>query len=153
MKKILILGIVASGKTTLAKKLSGDLQIPWYELDAVVHEHTTQRKRTPDEQLVILEDLDKKDMWIMEGTYRESYHFLLDKADNIIVINPPLWKRRVRILTRFIKQKIGLEQSGYKPTFSILKKMYIWTNEFEKDKDKFYEILEPYKKKITFMIN
>ncbi|AWB43897.1 hypothetical protein DCC85_06460 [Paenibacillus sp. CAA11] len=35
MKKILIIGIVASGKTTLAKQLSEALNISWYELDGI----------------------------------------------------------------------------------------------------------------------
>lgn len=32
MRKIFILGIVASGKTTLEKKLSKKMNIPWYEI-------------------------------------------------------------------------------------------------------------------------
>ncbi|MEK0315948.1 EutP/PduV family microcompartment system protein [Cohnella sp. 56] len=40
MKKILIIGIVASGKTTLAKRLSQTIRVPWYELDSIVHHQT-----------------------------------------------------------------------------------------------------------------
>lgn len=35
MRKIFITGIVASGKTTFAKQLSAQLQLPWYELDLI----------------------------------------------------------------------------------------------------------------------
>ena len=31
MKKVFIIGTVASGKTTLAKRLSEKINIPWYE--------------------------------------------------------------------------------------------------------------------------
>ncbi|WP_162262889.1 EutP/PduV family microcompartment system protein, partial [Paenibacillus sp. Soil787] len=41
MKKILIIGIVASGKTTLAKRLSKKINVPWYELDSIVHHQTS----------------------------------------------------------------------------------------------------------------
>lgn len=36
--KILIVGIVASGKTTLARRLSKLLNIKHYEIDSVVHD-------------------------------------------------------------------------------------------------------------------
>lgn len=36
--KILIIGIVASGKTTLAKKLEQQLNIKHYEIDSIVHD-------------------------------------------------------------------------------------------------------------------
>lgn len=52
MRKILIIGIVASGKTTFAKKLSDILNIPYYELDDIVHnkEIKGRPKRTVEEQ-------------------------------------------------------------------------------------------------------
>lgn len=36
--KILVIGIVASGKTTLAKKLSKESNIEHYEIDTIVHD-------------------------------------------------------------------------------------------------------------------
>ena len=40
MRKIFIVGIVASGKTTLAKQLGTDINICWYELDSIVYHQT-----------------------------------------------------------------------------------------------------------------
>jgi len=53
MRKIFITGIVASGKTTLAKQLSNKLNIPWYELDRIVHPLTINGriKRSPEDQI------------------------------------------------------------------------------------------------------
>jgi adenylate kinase family enzyme len=42
--KIFIVGIVASGKTTLARKLSRELIIPWYEGDCIVHREERKRQ-------------------------------------------------------------------------------------------------------------
>ena len=39
MAKIYIIGSVGSGKTILAKRLSGELNIPYYELDSVTWEY------------------------------------------------------------------------------------------------------------------
>lgn len=150
MKKIYIVGIVASGKTTFAKELSVNLDIPWFELDCIVHHKTENEryKRTPEQQVEIINDINKNGKWIIEGTYRKSCHCLLDMADTIIFLDPPLWKRKLRIFTRFIKQQLGLEKCHYKSDFYILKSMYKWTNEFEKNRKEFIEILNRYSGKL-----
>lgn len=54
--KILIFGIVASGKTTLARKLSKILNIPFYEGDCIAWGFQGERryKRTSEEQVNII---------------------------------------------------------------------------------------------------
>lgn len=150
MKKIFILGIVASGKTTLAKRLSLKLNIPWYELDAIVHKDSLGEriKRSPQEQLAIIQGIDREGPWIMEGTDRPSYQCLYAMADTIIFLDPPLWKRRIRIATRFMKQKLGLEPCLYQPNWTMLKMMYKWTNDFERNRDSFEAQLQQYGDKV-----
>lgn len=53
-------------------------------------------------------------------------------AEIIIFLDTPLHIRRLRIITRFIKQRLGIEKCNYYPTFEMLKKMFKWTNDFEK---------------------
>jgi adenylate kinase family enzyme len=150
VSKIYIVGIVASGKTTLAKKLSKKLNVPWYELDCIVYEKlgTERYKRTPEEQMKVIHDIDKKGDWIFEGTYRKSYHGLFEMADKIIFLDIPLWKRKVRIFTRFIKQQIGIEKCFYKSDFKMLLLMYKWTSDFEKNRAGFENILKEYDNKL-----
>ncbi|WP_054957913.1 hypothetical protein [Paenibacillus dakarensis] len=149
-KKILIIGIVASGKTTLAKNLSITLGIPWYELDCIVHHQTEKErfKRTPEEQVMIINNIDCTGSWIFEGTDRESYRCLFDMADTIIFLDTPLWKRKLRIIIRFIKQKLGIEKSHYKPDINMLKMMYKWTRDFERNRVSFEERLQLYNYKL-----
>ncbi|MGF7050797.1 adenylate kinase family enzyme [Paenibacillus sp. DS2015] len=150
MKKILIIGIVASGKTTLAKRLSKTLNIPWYELDCIVHHETDngRYKRTPAEQVAVIKDIDSRGFWIFEGTDRESYRCIFDMADSIIFLDTPLWKRKIRIFIRFLKQKLGIEKSYYKSDIKMLKMMYKWTRDFERDRISFEERLQLYNKKL-----
>lgn len=155
MKKILIIGIVASGKTTLAKRLSKKINVPWYELDTVVHHQTPtgRYKRTTEEQIEVLKEIDKNGEWIFEGTDRKSYQCLYQMADTIIFLDTPLWKRRVRILTRFIKQKLGIEKCHYKPDFLMLKMMYKWTRDFEQNRSSFEAKLKLYSEKVIRLSN
>lgn len=150
MTKILIVGIVASGKTTLAKRLSAELHIPWYELDCIVHQQTAagRYKRTVSEQLDVILDIDGNGAWIFEGTDRESYQCLYDMADTIIFLDTPLWKRRIRIFTRFLKQKLGLEVCHYKPDLAMLRMMYKWTRGFEQKRVSFEAKLQLHGKKV-----
>jgi len=150
MKKIFIIGIVASGKTTLAKCLSTHLDIPWYELDCIVHYQMNNEriKRTPHEQIRVIKEIDEQGPWIFEGTDRESYQCLYDMADTIIFLDPPLWKRRIRIITRYLKQQLGLEHSHYKSNLNMLKMMFQWTNDFERSRGYFEAKLNLYKDKV-----
>lgn len=149
--KIFIIGIVASGKTTLAKRLSKNIDVPWYELDSIVHHQTAEGryKRTQGEQMEVILEIDKKGSWIFEGTDRESYHCLYEMADTIIFLDTPLWKRKIRIFIRFLKQKLGLEKCHYKPDIKMLKMMYKWTRDFENDRANFEAKLQMYNNKLV----
>jgi adenylate kinase family enzyme len=151
--KILILGIVASGKTTLAKELSKELNIPHFEGDCIAWGFPNEKryKRSDEEQKSIIEKIDENESWIIEGTCRKSQQFAYDLADKIFFLDTPLYKRKFRIITRFIKQKMGLEKSNYKPNFEMLKHMFKWTNDFEKDRQTHESRLLNYKDKLIWI--
>lgn len=153
--KIFIFGIVASGKTTLSRKLSLKYDIPCYEGDNIAWggEGEERYKRSDIEQLNKILDIDKSDNWIIEGVYRESQKCLFDMAEIIIFLDIPLHIRKVRIVTRFIKQKIGIEKCNYNPTFKMLKKMFKWTNDFENKRSKYEKILSQYENKVIRIKN
>lgn len=151
--KILIIGIVASGKTVLAKKLEHKLNIKHYEIDSIVHDDLNKRKRTPEEQKEIIEKIDKQENWIIEGTLRKNLYYLLDLADKIIYLDISLRTRRIRIFTRYIKQKLGIEKCNYKPTINMLKQMYKWTNDYEKERQQREKIINQYANKLIKIRN
>ncbi|MDF2543876.1 MAG: hypothetical protein K0S47_3594 [Herbinix sp.] len=148
--KIIIFGIVASGKTTLAKKMSINYQVPFYEGDCIAWEQREngRYKRTLQEQQKVIQDIDSLGNWIVEGTYRESQKCLFDMADKIIFLDTPLSTRKRRIIIRFIKQKLHLEKCHYKPNFTMLKLMFQWTYDFEKDRAKYETMLAQYGDKV-----
>lgn len=153
--KIYIVGSVASGKTTVARRLSQRLALPWYELDCIVHcdSEAGRCKRTPEQQAQVIGDIDRQGGWIIEGTYRESCHCLLEKANKIIFLDMPLWKRRLRIFTRFARQQLGIEKCHYKSDIKMLKMMYRWTNDFEKNRVEFEKMLREYGNKLVVINN
>ena len=149
--KILIIGIVACGKTALAKRLSIENNIRYFELNSIVHDDTNNRKRDNKEQQDLLKKIkNNNDDWIIEGTLRKNLYSLLDEITKIIYIDIPLYIRKKRILCRFLKQKL-IEKCNYKPTFKMLKMMYKWTKDFEDNKKDFEEILKKYGRKLIIL--
>jgi len=110
-------------------------------------------KRTPEEQVEVINDIDSNGDWIIEGTYRESCHCLFNMSDKIIFLDTPLWKRRYRILLRYIKQQLLIEKCHYKSNLKMLKKMYKWTREFENNRAKFEKMLHQYSNKLITVKN
>lgn len=150
--KILIVGIVACGKTALSKRLSAENNIRYFELDSIVHDDTNNRKRNNKEQQDLLKKIkNNNDDWIIEGTLRKNLYSLLDETTKIIYIDIPLYIRKKRILCRFLKQKLRIEKCNYKPTFKMLKMMYKWTKDFEDNKKDFEEILKKYGRKLIIL--
>lgn len=151
--KILIFGIVASGKTTLAKKLSKNLEIPYYEGDCIAWGFPGEEryKHSDEEQGEIIEKINASGSWIVEGTYRESQKVLYEYADKIIFLDTPLFIRKYRIITRFMKQKLGMEKCHYKSDITMLKAMFRWTKEFEQNRQAHEERLMQYKDKLIWV--
>lgn len=135
-KRIYIIGSVGSGKTTYAKKLSIEKKIKHYELDELVwkRNYPTDIKRTDKEIDLLFEKVIKKSSWIIEDTGRERFSKGIECADLIIFFDININVRRFRILKRWIKQKIGIENKGHRPTLDNLKQMYRWNNLFEERK-------------------
>ena len=149
--KILIIGIVASGKTTLAKRLSKELNYNYYEIDSIVHDDINKRKRTPKEQEKILNKIYKNKNWIIEGTLRTNLYNILNKSDQIIYLDIPLKIRKKRILIRYIKQKLKIEKCNYKPSIKLLKMMYKWTATFEQERENFEKLINNCNKPVTIL--
>ena len=57
----------------------------------------------------------------------------------------------MRVKTRYIKQRLGLEKTNYKPTKEFLSKMYVWLENYDYDNDK--RLIKKYSNKIIILRN
>ena len=151
--KYLIIGSVGSGKTTLSKKIVEKLNIDSYEIDSIVHDDKNKIKRTHNEQVELIKEINEDREWIMEGTLRKNLYFLLDMADIIIYLDISKFRIKKNILTRFIKQKMQIEKCNYNPTLKMLSNMFKWAKQFEKNKKEFHNTLAVYHKKTIILRN
>lgn len=146
--KILIIGCVGCGKSTYAKRLSKKLCIPVYGIDEIVHDDVLGIRRSLDEQKKIIEEVDSNNEWIIEGSLREELYFLLDMADLIIFIDIDRKTVEHRIITRYIKQQLGIEKVNYKVDLDFLDKMLGYVNKYYETREDILKMLNKYKNKL-----
>ncbi|MBM7097720.1 AAA family ATPase [Bacillus sp. H-16] len=153
--KIHIIGSVGSGKTTLAKKLAKKTGIPHFELDNVVWERhpSGDRRRSEAERIKRLGEIVQGDRWIVEGVHNELWvDESFERADVILFLDPPYRVRTYRIVKRYMRQKLGLETSHYKPAFAVFRSMFKWNRHFEnKGKPHFFQRYGTYEQKIRII--
>jgi adenylate kinase family enzyme len=100
MKKILIIGSCGAGKSTIAKELSEKLNLPLIGLDQLYWQPGWTRTPREEWRAKVLE-LVKKDSWIMEGNYQNTFDIRIPAADTIILLDVNrficfwrIWKRQ-----------------------------------------------------------
>ena len=138
--KIYITGSVASGKSTLARRISQITKIPCYHLDEVVHipapeEASGNKKRPIEERDALFHDILNSPDYVMEDAGRVCFAEGMRQADIVILLEIPLFIRKKRIITRWLKQKTGIEKCIYKPTFSMLRAMFQWVGDYDSGAD------------------
>jgi adenylate kinase family enzyme len=156
--KIYIVGPVSSRISTLSKLLSTKLSIPYTSLDEVVHipdkEHPWgNRKRDVSERDDLFHSIISKKEWIIEDVGRPYFEDGMRNADIIILLDILPYVRKIRILKRWISQRIGIEKSIYKPDIKMLKGMYRWSNDYDTGKDSLKERMFIYQEKVIVLKN
>ena len=134
--KIDIIGSVASGKTTLAKRISRKYGIPYYEKDNIVWKRTLNGdvKRNPEERDKYFYDIINENNWIVEGSPRKILKESFGCCDYIIVLDEYTIIRMIRVFKRWINQRSGRESYNSKPTWNFLWCNIKWVLEFNQMK-------------------
>ena len=150
--KIFVFGIVASGKTTLANKLSKKYNIMHYEGDNIAWglKENEQYKRSEEEQHNLITDINKED-WIIDGTLRKEQRELFDLSDILIFVNTSFYIRIYRIIKRYIRQKLKIERANYRPNLRMVMAMFKWTRDYEKNRHQYENLLLTYKEKLVII--
>lgn len=133
--KVRIIGPCGSGKSYIAKALSKKYEIDYYELDNLVWDRSADNLRYPVEvRDAKLFEILNKESWIVEGAHYKWGQESFKKADIIFIINPNKYIRDLRVIRRFIKTRIGIEQWNYKQSLKNLYQMiFVWNRGYDND--------------------
>ena len=148
--KIHIIGGSGTGKTTLAKKLAQEYGIPHYDLDDIRWANTGDygTKRDESERDALLDEILKRDDWIIEGVYYQWCGRCFAEADKIYLLNTPRRTYRHRIIRRFVRRKLHIEK-GKKETLRSLRNLLKWADKYQKaDMAEIRKILGAYPDKV-----
>ncbi len=110
MRRVAIVASASgNGKTTLGRELALRLDVPFVEVDALVH--GPNWAETPDDELcaLLLPVLDG-DGWVVDGTYqRKLGDLVLKRADTVVWLDLPLRVWFPRLLRRTVRRLRGRE--------------------------------------------
>lgn len=156
--KLYIVGSVASGKSTLARRISKITGIPCHHLDEVVYlpdpsEPWGNRKRPVEKRNSLFEDILSSKHYIIEDAGREYFTEGLRQADTVILLEIPLYIRKKRIIFRWIKQNLGIEKCIYRPRLDVLKSMFKWAKNYDTGADGTKARVMPFYKKTVVLHN
>jgi adenylate kinase family enzyme len=101
MRKVAIIASASgNGKTTLGRELARRLDLPFVELDALVH--GPGWVETPDDQLrAQVEPIVASDGWVIDGTYqRKLGDLVLRSADVVVWLDLPMRVWLARLIRR-----------------------------------------------------
>ena len=150
--RIYIVGAAGSGKTTLAKRISNQTGIKCCHLDDIFYTDKNGSIRSKTERKVLFEDIINKPEWIIEDNgSRACFSEAMNIADKVVLLYPHKFIRSKRIISRYIKQAIGIEQTSYQPTFKLLKRMLNGSSRFESGDDGVKKSVSMYRNKALIL--
>ncbi len=92
MKKIIIFGNSASGKSTLAKTLANRHGLAHLDLDTIAWQAVTPPERMPiEESFKLMQNfIQTERQWVVEGCYGDLLELLLPFASELVFLNLPV---------------------------------------------------------------
>ncbi len=154
--KIHIIGCSGSGKSYLANELSIKYGVPHFDLDDIYWDNTANSYESLmpiDRRNQLLDEILLRDSWIIEGVYYSWLKQSFDDADRIYVLGVPKHICTIRIITRFIKRKLGIELGKEGNIYSLYKLLKFASDFHKKDFIKIRKLLKQYNNKVVWISN
>jgi adenylate kinase family enzyme len=100
------------GKTTVSRRLAAILGVPHIELDALHHDPGWSEASAEEFQARVRAAVDAApEGWVADGNYRSKLgSFVLERADTVVHLEPPLLRTFGRALRRTITRTVTREE-------------------------------------------
>lgn len=105
MNRVLVIGSPGTGKTTFSKKLAAKTGLPLIHLDLLYHDKSKDYYNEINKEAwyAKVEELIRKDKWIIDGNYNSTLEARVSRADTIIFLDFSTSKALRGVLDRRIK--------------------------------------------------
>lgn len=154
MKKVLVIGPGGAGKSTFARRLGESLNIEVLHLDKIYWQPGWVE--TPkSEWRTTVEELLKRNAWIMDGNYSGTLDIRFEACDTIVFLDMPRMLCLRRVLKRFVMYRNRRRPDmadGCREKLSLEFALWIW-NYARRTRPKIVRMLEanPEGKRIVWL--
>ena len=155
MERILIIGCGGAGKSTFSRKLQKLINYEIIHLDKLYWKPNWQAMEE-QKWIELVQDIIKKENWIMDGNYNGTMELRLQRADTVIFFDFPriicLWNTFKRIIKgKVFKIERKDVTKGCKEKFDFSFFKWIW-NYNNKNRPKYMNLLTSLKGKKKIVI-
>lgn len=151
INKIFLAGNIASGKSTLSKKLSRFWGLNRLDLDGIVYKDNEGNKFTEEETTKMLQKFLKQNKrWLIEGTQKRTWcEKFIEEADIVILLHVD----KLTSLFRFMKRQFYAFFEGNHQKGNLLNKLkWIWFFQ-EEDLPEYLYLFRKHKKAYVILHN
>ena len=111
MRRVAVIASASgNGKTTLGREVARRLEVPFVEVDSLVH--GPNWVETPDDELrARMQPIVDSDGWVIDGTYRRKLgDLVLARADTVVWLDLPIRVWLPRLVKRTYRRLRGREE-------------------------------------------
>jgi adenylate kinase family enzyme len=109
MRRVSIVGVPGSGKTTIGRRLAAALDVPFVELDAIFHQPDWADLPCDAFRARVREVLDT-DGWVIDGNYSAVQDLVWQRADTVVWLDLPRHVVMQRVMLRTLRRAITRER-------------------------------------------
>jgi adenylate kinase family enzyme len=103
VRRVSVVGVSGSGKTTVARALAARLGVPHVELDAIYHQPGWTG--LDDEEFARrVAAATAGGAWVVDGNYSRIRDIVWSRADTIVVLDLPRWRVMSQLLFRTLRR-------------------------------------------------
>lgn len=124
-KRISIIGISGSGKSTYSRKLAEQTRLPLFHMDKLFWKGNWEGVPEPD-YLLAHQKLIEQDRWIIEGYIDAKMSDRLGKSDLVIFLDYPGWLCAWWVIKRWISHRQASRPELPKEALEKLKGEFLW---------------------------
>ncbi|HSG80239.1 MAG TPA: hypothetical protein VLD62_11710 [Acidimicrobiia bacterium] len=103
MRRISVVGVTGSGKSTFSDRLAGLLRVPHVELDALQWENGWSAA-AEDVFVGRVRSATDAEAWVLAGNYPRVQPLVWERADIVVWLDPPLRVAAFRLLRRTFRR-------------------------------------------------
>lgn len=109
IRRVSVVGVPGSGKTTFGGRLAAVLAVPIVELDAIIHQAGWNDLALAEFRSRVTEAI-AGESWVVDGNYPNVLDLVWARADTVIWLDPPRRVAMRRVIARTLRRALTRQQ-------------------------------------------